>query len=252
MKTQFLTRCLLPVLLVPYTAIAAASLVVTGPDFSMPGDLVVLTAKTDTQTVVCAWTVIPPETVDGKYLVCDGGRSLVFASRLPGTYYFNAATVIDGKPVTSIHRLDNVLPDATPQPPPEPPLPPPPVVNVDAEIAALQQLAATKAVELVKSQFFDREKKALSESFFATAKWLEQNNACSASGACEAATPEQVRTKQRENSRRYLSSVNREAWQTWNAWNNEIGKKLAEIDAAKNLTSAQIGEAYKQIGKGLQ
>jgi len=64
-------------------------------------------------------------------------------------------------------------------------------------------------------------------------------------------TPEQVRTKQRENSRKYLSTVTRSSWQTWEKWDAEISKHLSALNAARTLTVAEIGQAYKQIGLGL-
>jgi hypothetical protein len=156
-----------------------------------------------------------------------------------------------------------------PAPSPLPPEPqPPPPQSIEAELAALGQLARAKATELVKSQYFDREKKALAESFLATAKWIEENNNCSSTAAVRTfglnrwttyntlqstcLTPEQARTKQRDNSRKYLASVSRDSWQTWDAFDCEISKQLADIDAAHVLTVAQIGHAYKQIGLGLQ
>jgi len=277
------------------------TLTVTGPSETLAGDLVVLTidageqfgagdtlsgrstgSLTDERTTVprpstaaapFAWNVTPPELVEGKVRVCDGGKTVVFASRLPGTYYFTAAAVIDGKPVVVTHRLENItpapiirptpLPQPIPDPtrvlppdntvlppiPPEPqPTPEPLPPTVDAEISALNQFAKTKAVELVRSQYFDREKKALAESFLATSKWVEAS--CS-TGTCTI-TPEQVRTKQRENARRYLASVSRNSWQTWDAWDREIAKRMSEINSAHILTIDQIGQAYKQIGLGLQ
>jgi hypothetical protein len=68
----------------------------------------------------------------------------------------------------------------------------------------------------------------------------------------EIITPEQARAKQRDNSRRYLGSVSRNSWQTWEAWDTAIAGRLAELDTAKPLTAGQIGAAYKQIGLGLQ
>jgi len=247
----------------------ADNLTITAPAESLAGDLVILEAGVGKSEKVgsdvapistspihpFAWNVVPPETVEGKTLVCNDGQTIVFASRLPGTYYFTVAGVIDGKPVTVTHRLDNISPEVQPQPLPpvepdtEPPLPP---VNVDAEISALRQFSSIKAVELVKSQYFDREKKALAESFLTTAKWIEQSAVCNAQGQCETVTPEQARTKQRDNARKYLGSVHRNSWQTWDAWDKAISKHLAELDARKPLTVEQIGQAYRAIGLGLQ
>ena len=257
MKHKILTQRLLAILLlILATPAFGQTLTITAPAESLTGDLVVLTASGQQADCNYAWTVIPPELVEGKALVCDNGRTIVFASRLPGTYYFTLAGVIDGKPVTVTHRLDNITPEAKPIPlPPVEPddTPPLPVINVDAEIAALRQLAPRKATELVKSQYFDREKKALAESFLTTAKWIESSSVCNAiSKDCEVITPEQARVKQRDNARRYLSSVTRNSWQSWEAWDNAISKQLADLDAGKPLTVEQIGQAYKQIGLGLQ
>jgi len=269
MKNKFFLRLFLAALMMVTIGRCATAdnLKITAPAESLCGDLVILSCEwqvaSDGETPPSppaahhySWTVIPPETVEGKTLVCNDGRTIVFASRLPGTYYFTVAGVIDGKPVTVTHRLDNIPPEGKPLPlPPVEPddvPPPPPPINIDAEIAALRQLAQVKAVELVRSQHFDREKKALAESFLATAQWIEQSAVCNAQGQCETVTPEQARTKQRDNARKYLGSVHRNSWQTWEAWDKEISKHLTTLDARKPLTVEQIGQAYKQIGLGLQ
>jgi len=197
-----------------------------------------------------AWSVTPPELVEGKYWVGDEGRTVTFASRLPGTYYFSVASGVDGKVQIVTHKLDNKSPTPAPAPlsapdpqPPTPPAPEPqPQPDINAEISALKEFAKTKATELVKSQYFDREKKALAESFLTTAKLIED-------GKVEKA--EQARTKQRENSRHYLASVTTMSWKAWDAWDKEISKRLAELDAEHALSVEQIGKAYKSIGLGL-
>ena len=260
MKNKLIVRWLMVFAIVLCAATALGqTLTVTGPAESLAGDLVVLSIEADGDALP-AWSVTPPETLDGKYKICDNGKTVVFASRLPGTYYFTAAATIGGKLEIVTHRLDNIgvdpvpIPGPTPIPlPPVPPEPEPtPQPDPNAEISALKQFAATKATELVKSQYFDREKKALAESFLATAKYIEDNNICFAAGNCVRVTPEQARAKQRDNSRRYLSSVTRNSWQTWQSWDTTISNRLAEIDANQNLTVEQIGLAYKQIGLGLQ
>ena len=70
--------------------------------------------------------------------------------------------------------------------------------------------------------------------------------------SAECITPEQARIKQRENSRRYLASVNANSWQAWDAWDSEMAKRLFDINAAHVLTVDQISQAYKAIGLGLQ
>ncbi|MCL2347588.1 MAG: hypothetical protein FWC50_04925 [Planctomycetaceae bacterium] len=200
-----------------------------------------------------AWSVTPPELVEGKYWVGDEGRTVTFASRLPGTYYFSVAAVVDGKVQIVTHKLDNMLPAPQPAPLPPGPVPQPvpptpeptpqPQPDINAEISALKEFSKTKATELVKSQYFDREKKALAEAFLTTAKLIED-------GKVEKG--EQARTKQRENSRNYLASVSLTSWKAWDAWDKELSKRLAELDAEHTLTVEQIGKAYKAIGMGLQ
>lgn len=251
MKRIDVMRWLLAVAVIFMTATAVAqTLTVTGPTESLAGDLVVLTIETEAAAdTPPAWSVTPPETLDGKYRICDDGKTVVFASRLAGTYYFTVAANVGGKLEIVTHRLDNIGVDPAPSPTPLPPVPPVPEPTPEpkpdpaAEISALRQFAATKAVELVRSQYFDREKQAMAESFLTTAKQIDER---------EIDTPEKARTKQRDNSRRYLSSVTRNSWQTWSAWDAAVSKQLAEIDAASTLSVGQIGQAYKQIGLGLQ
>jgi hypothetical protein len=93
----------------------------------------------------------------------------------------------------------------------------------------------------------------IAESFLATAKWIEASAECrDQSTECVTLTPEQARAKQRENAGKYLGSVHRNSWQTWEAWDKILSQRLTELDTAKPLTVEQIGAAYKHIGLGLQ
>ena len=247
MKQTHVLRWFVAVVMILCAATALGQpLVINGPGESLAGDLVVLTVESDGDTPPL-WSITPPETIEGKFRVCDNGKTVVFASRLSGTYYFTVAASSGGQPAITTHRLDNITATPPPTPIPLPPvLPEPepePKPDPNADISALRTLAQTKATELVKSQYFDREKKAMAESFLTTAKQIESG---------ELDTPEKARTKQRDNSRRYLSSVTRNSWQTWQGWDAALSKRLAEIDANTTLTTAQIGQAYKQIGLGLQ
>ena len=114
MKNKLIMRWLMAFAIVLCAATALGqTLTVTGPAESLAGDLVVLTIEADGD-VLPAWSVTPPETLDGKYKICDNGKTVVFASRLPGTYYFTAAATIGGKLEIITHRLDNIGVDPVP------------------------------------------------------------------------------------------------------------------------------------------
>jgi len=228
-----------------------AQLTISGPKAAFAGDLVTLSVNIDSDCGLpnagnVVWNVIPNDITEGKYHVCNDGKTLVFASRLPGTYHFIVAAN-DGGTVTQVmHKVENVelvppVPEPTPTPGPVPtPEPDPgPKPLPDPDYVTLGQWAADKAKELVKSSAFDREKKALAEAFLTTTKLIEDGTLT---------TGESARTKQRDNARKYLASVSHQSAENWAAWDLELAKKLAEF----NLDDvAKIGNVYKEIGKAL-
>lgn len=99
---------------------------IVGPEESLPGDLVVL--RTDGSVGTDFKWAIVPETAAGRYLAVDGGKSVVFASRTPGSYAFILGVANEGEVALSVHTLLNREgPDPDPDPNPDPdPDPTPP------------------------------------------------------------------------------------------------------------------------------
>jgi hypothetical protein len=110
----------------------AMDLVVSGPQESQPGDLVILDSANSQGVSARGWAV-SPKSAEGRMLPVDGGEKVVFATSQAGTYRFIFfACTPDGKTVRSVaHEVvvgGNPNPPPGPQPPgPNPPGPTPPV-----------------------------------------------------------------------------------------------------------------------------
>lgn len=103
----------------------ALDLVVSGPDSSLPGDLVVLSAEQSQGATATAWA-ISPKSASGRMLAVEGGSKVVFATSQPGLYqFFLAGGTADGKTVKIVSH-DVLVGGAPPPNPPGPgPNPPP-------------------------------------------------------------------------------------------------------------------------------
>ncbi len=234
-------------------ATAFAQVTITGPTESLAGDLVVLQMSEATpsgpteaegnrgEAARFIWTVIPDDISEGKFRVCDDGKTLVFASRLSGTYHF-ILSAVDGNGVTAVkHKLENKSLSPTPNPSPGPiPTPEPePAPLPDPDHTAIGKFADEKAKELVKSQFFDKEKNALGEAFLATAKQIDNG---------ELISMEDGRVNMRINSVTYLNSVSKDSSEAWKDWNIAMG---TELERFKIEELPELGKVYKTIGVAL-
>ncbi|MDR1957616.1 MAG: hypothetical protein LBQ54_00970 [Planctomycetaceae bacterium] len=231
---------------------------VTGPHEVLAGDLAVLKAEdgrpeaggipletpaSGLRPETLSWVVIPDELAEGKYHIADDGKTLVFASRIPGTYHFIlAAGTPDGNVMQVRHTLENkpldppgpdIDPDREIDPAPAPP--PAPAPLPDPDYAAIAKFAGEKAKELVKSQFFDAEKKSVGEAFLMTAKQIEEGKITDAEAA---------RTSLRKYGTAYLAAA-RGKMETWTEWNDVMAAKLAGY-AISDVK--EIGKCYKTVG----
>lgn len=252
-------RWIIPaVIVLCLTTTLCGQVTITGPTESLAGDLVVLsveqkecgvmsvecgvdeslTPHSKLQTPNFIWTVIPDDVTAGKYHIADGGRTLVFSSRLEGTYHFILSARNGTGVIAVTHKLDNrsLGPAPVPEPIPIPTPEPEPAPLPDPDHAAIGKFAGEKAKQLVKSQFFDREKNAIGEAFLATARQIESDDIES----CEDA-----RTGLRKNTLTYLNGVSKESASNWQTWNTALGDELARYKL-DNL--AEIGKVYKTIG----
>jgi hypothetical protein len=214
---------------------------IDGPTEVRAGELVVLSVEFNENATPksLAWRVTPPELVDGKYRVCDDGRTLVFASREVGCYHFVLAAS-DGETLQMVtHTLLNIDDTPKPIPLPEPePSPKPP-----REFQALTDWAAQRTTSLITSEHFVREKAALVESLTEIMTRIHHG---------EIATPERARIEMRVLTRKKLDAVSRRSTATWLAWETELARQLTQLEREGKLeTLEQVRLAFDAIADGL-
>ena len=243
--------CLLLTALTSAATSATWQLAIDGPSEVCAGELVVFRAEFEVGSLESgenkipnfAWQVTPPELVEGKYHVCDDGRTLVFASREVGCYHFILAAG-DGENLQMVtHTLFNLgdTPKPIPLPPPDPepqPQPKPP-----HEFQSLIDWAAQKTTTLVTSDYFVREKSALVESLTETTTRIRRG---------EIKTAERARVEMRVLTRKKLDAVSRRSTAAWLAWETELARQLTQLERENKLdTLEQVQRAFDAIADGL-
>jgi len=247
---------------------------VTGPNEIPAGELVVLTADTMPYVMLCQpngecvampdlmisepattepialpklqyrWQVLPPESVEGCYRVCDDGQTLVFSSRQIGCYHFVLAAS-DGENLQMVtHTLLNI--GETPMPVPLPPLPEPeptPTPQPQREFESLRDWATQKTASLVRSDYFVREKTALAESMADAVLRIRHGEITSA---------ERARVELRVLTRRKLESISRRSTTAWQSWETELARQLSQLEKEGRLDSLeQVRTAFEAVADGL-
>lgn len=204
---------------------------IQGPEESLTGNLVLLTVPESTGESFC-WTVIPNETVVGSYYVCDEGRTLVFASRIAGTYHFILSAASSGEVLVLTHKLHYLEQDEL--------RPLPPVIEEESIFDWVRDATQT----LVTSDRFTQESEALANAFQQTVRMIEQG---------QVRSPEQARTMQRNLARQSLVAIHPMAISRWSLWQGVLAEKLAKMDSEGKLTTvAEIAEIFRQIAAGLR
>jgi len=202
---------------------------IDGPTESLTGNLVILRAPEDAGKSFL-WTVIPNDTAGGMHYVGDGGRTLVFASRIGGTYHFILSTADGDNVHVFSHHLeyrDQLKPL-------------PPVIDEEDDIG---DWVKNHTRELVQGENFSRESKALADAFLQTSRLIEQG---------KIQTSEQARTTQRSLARKSLTAVTPDALSRWNAWESELARKLIFLEQLGELsTLPQIALTFRRIAGGL-
>jgi len=210
----------------------------TGDDFSS-------TSHSSLLTPHYAWQVTPPELVEGKYRVCDGGRTLVFASREVGCYHFILAAS-DGETLQMVtHTLFNLGEQhkPIPLPPPDPEPQPQPQPEPPREFQSLTDWAAQKTASLVTSEFFVREKAALVEALTEITTRIRHG---------EIKTAERARVEMRVITRKKLDAISRRTTAAWLAWETELARQLTQLEREGKLdTLEQVRQAFDAIADGL-
>lgn len=208
-----------------------SGLTIQGPEESLTGNLVILTVPESTGSSFC-WTVIPNETAIGSYYVCDGGRTLVFASRIAGVYHFILSAASGDEVRVLTHKLGYLEQEEfTPLPP-----------VIDEENIADWVQNRTKT--LVFSDRFEQESEALANALTQTARMIDSG---------QIRSPEQARTTQRSLARQYLAAVTPESASRWQNWQSALAGKLTELGAEGKLDSPeQIADVFRRIARGLQ
>ena len=224
---------------------AAWQPIIDGPTEVRAGELVVLSVEFHENAIPIslAWQVTPPELVEGKYRVCDDGRTLVFASREVGCYHFVLAAS-DGETLQMVtHTLFNLgdAPKPIPLPPPDPepqPQPEPPRV-----FQTLTDWSAQKTTSLVTSDYFVREKAALVESLTEITTRIRHG---------EITTAERARVEMRVLTRKKLDAVSRRSTAAWLAWETELARQLSQLEREGKLnTLEQVRQAFDAVADGL-
>ena len=208
-----------------------SGMTIQGTEVSLTGNLVILTVPESTGSSFC-WTVIPNETSIGSYYICDGGRTLVFASRIAGVYHFILSAASGDEVRVLTHRLSYLEQDDI--------TPLPPVIDEDSIYDWVQSRTKT----LVSSDKFEQESEALANSLTQTVRMIESG---------QIRSPEQARTTQRSLARQYLTAVSPESVSQWQNWQNTLAEKLTELDSNGKLDSLeQIADVFRQIARGLR
>ena len=246
-------------------ASAAWQLAIDGPNEVHAGELVILSVEDGSrlspktgdsfgETVLpdasslkayasFAWQVLPPDSTTSCFHVCDGGRTLVFASRQAGCYHFVLAAS-DGETLQMVtHTLFNLGEQQKPVPLPPPDLEPEPQPEPQHEFLALTDWATQKTASLVTSDFFVREKTALVESLTEITTRIRHN---------EITTAERARVEMRVVTRKKLDAVSRRSTAAWLAWETELARQLTQLEREGKLDSLeQVRQAFDAIADGL-
>lgn len=107
---------------------ARADVTIVGPSGGKPGDIILLEARSDSPATY-AWTVIPPQTSDGRPTMLRINDTQVIVASIPGRYHVVCAAGNAEQTTQTLWVVDisgGVPPTPPPGPGPAPPSPPDP------------------------------------------------------------------------------------------------------------------------------
>jgi hypothetical protein len=205
---------------------------IDGPEIVATGRLAVYRLPEDLVTSPPQWLVIGPS--DECFQVCDGGRTLCFASPVAGRYVLVAAAVRDN--AVLLLRKDIQVGDQGPEPGPPPgPRPPEPRPPSWAE------WAAAKAKESVTAEGLG-DAKSVAAALRAVVKAIDEK---------KIVTPRFAREQVRAMVRANLRTV--EAMRRWEAFSLALDAALdAEAAAGRLAKLDDYRRIWLEIAEGLE
>lgn len=204
---------------------------IDGPELVASGRLAVYRLPEDLLASPPQWLVIGPS--DGCFQVCDGGRTLCFASPVAGPYVLVAAAVKDN--AVLLLRKDVQVGDEAPHPDPTPGPDPQP------RPSTWSQWAAAKARELVAAEGLG-DAKRVAAALRAVVKAIDEKKIITPRFARE-----QVRAMVRANLRTL------EAMRRWEAFSQALDAALDGEAAVGRLTNLdEYRRIWLEIAEGLE